>query len=90
MAPAAWRDQTDMFLDSNPRFGPQKAMEVLSVLKIMVGVIFPYHPAIVMTRASGVEGGAPWSLRWSICRRRASLENINGYPDALCLISPPP
>ena len=43
-----------------------------------------------MTRASGVEGGAPWDVRWSTRWRRATLGHKRGSLDALCTISPPP
>ena len=37
-------------------------------------------------RASGVEGGAPWALRWSTLHSRSALGHKIGSPDALCPI----
>ena len=42
-----------------------------------------------MKRSSGVEGGSPWSLKWSTRRRRASFGHNSGSPDGFCPISPP-
>ena len=88
MEPLAWREQVDKSLALNPRFGPQKPMEILRFFEIMVGVMFSHLPAGVMTRASGVEGGAPWDLRCSTCGRMAALENERGSPDTLCHFNP--
>ena len=63
MAPAARREHADTSLASNRRFGLQKPTSVLRVFKIMVGFMFYHLPVRVMTRASGVEGGALWDLR---------------------------
>ena len=65
-------------------------MAILRVFDIMVGVIFFHLPAGVMTRAIGVEGGAQWDIRWSTCRRRATLGHKRGSLDALFSITPPP
>ena len=39
-----------------------------------------------MTRASGVEGGTLWYIRWSTSWRKTILWHSNGSPDALCPI----
>ena len=63
MAPAARRERAETSLASNPRFGPKKPTLVLRVFEIIVG-FFSNISARVMTRASGVEGGALWALMW--------------------------
>ena len=89
MEPASQREQADTSLDSNTRFGLQKTTAVLGVFEIMERVMFFHLPARVMTQASGVEGGAPWSIMWSTCRRRAALGQNRGSTDDLCHIPPP-
>ena len=86
---AARMERADTYLDYNPRFFLQKSTAVLRVFEIMVGVIFFHLPAGVMTRASGVEGGALRDVRWSTCRRRATLGHKSGSPDALFTITHP-
>ena len=82
--PSAWRNQADTPLDLNPRFGLQKPTLVLRVFEIMVGVVFSHLLTGVMPRASGVEGGSPWALKWSTYWRRAVLGHNRGSPDVLC------
>ena len=89
MVLAAQREQAEISLASNPRFGAQKPKTVLRVFNIIVGVIFSHLPDIVMKWASGVEGGAPQDLRWLTCRRRVDLGHKRGSTDALCQIPPP-
>ena len=88
MEPAVHREQTDTSLYYNPRFGLQRPTAVLRVFNIMVGVMYLYLPAGVMARASGVEEGALWDIRWISCRRRNVLGDKRGSPDALCPIHP--
>ena len=64
-------------------------MVVLRVFKIMVRVVSFHLPSRVMTRASGVEGGASWALRWSNRHRRDALGHKRRSPYALCPIFSP-
>ena len=88
MSPLVQRDWVGTSLDSNTRFGLQKPTSVLRVLYIMVGVMFFHIPTGVITWANGMEGGAPWALRWIIHRRRSALGHNSGSPDSLCPIFP--
>ena len=63
MAQTVQRERVETSLAFSPRFDPHNPMAVLRIFNIMVGVTFFHLPAGVMTRASGVEGGAPWALR---------------------------
>ena len=86
MAQTFQREQVETSLAFSPRFDPHNLMAVLRIFKIMVGVTFFHLPSGVMTRASGVEGGVSWALRWiTHCKRTALGHNI-GYMDALCPI----
>ena len=62
MKPAAQKDQVEMYLASNPRFGLQNLTAVLRVLEIIVGSIFFCLPVGVMTWAGAVEGGVLFTL----------------------------
>ena len=83
MAPVARREQSETYLASNPRIGPQNMKGVLRVLEIMVGVIFFHIPDGVMTQARGVEGAFSLDLRWRTRQSREALGHSSGSPKAL-------